>query len=448
MNCVVFARFLYRLRATAGQTRWLPFLMIAALGCSHSPTAPPTPTGTLIVTVAIPFNATANYVVGGPSGYAQEFFGTDTIPSLLLGMYTIVAPTAASIDPIVTGLYTGMSVGSPATVSENDTSFASISFVTTPGTGGLWVGSGNSGNPVAAQYSSQELQSVSPPGITLRTGGAYVVFDSAGNLWTASSTSNTISEYLAAQLVSGGSSIPAVTIGGSGLNGPSGVAFDHGGNLWVSNGRGNSIVEYTGIQLASSGNPAPAVTLTSAAIDNPGAFSFDAYGNLWVPNFGSSTIVSFTPRQIVFGGNQSPSVTISANAGSLESPRALAFDEDGYLWVLNQGSNAIVEYGPGQLISGGSLMPIETLIVPAAHSGLSAMAFDNSGDMWITCTTSSELILYVGDQLVSGISAPPEQVQSAAAAPVSLAFNPRPDGLPLGGLHNSRLKRHRPIPRI
>jgi sugar lactone lactonase YvrE len=429
---------------------WVSLVAATVLGCgSSTPSAPLGPTGTMIVTVAIPFNSTAQYVVSGPNAYAAQYTQTDTIFFLPVGVYNVQDATAGSIDPIVTGLYTGVITGSPVTINENDTGQASISYITTPGTGGLWVGSKNSGNPVAAEYLSQELQNSSPPGFTLHGGGATVVFDPLGNLWIASSTSNTISEYLAPQLVTGGSTIPAVTIGGSGLNGPSGLAFDRSGNLWVANASGNSIVQYTAIQLLSSGNPPPAVTLTSAALSNPGGLTFDASGSLWVPSFNTNTIAAFTAHQVASGGNQTPVITISANAGSLESPSALAFDEDGNLWAINQAGNTIVKYGTGQLLTGGSLVPLETLTVPGPYSGLSALAFDNSGDLWITCVTSSHLIVYDADQLVSSINTSPEQALSVAGAPTSLAFNPRQDGLPLGGLGNlsARLKK-RSLPKL
>jgi hypothetical protein len=99
-----------------------------------------------------------------------------------------------------------------------------------------------------------------------------------------------------------------------------------------------------------------------------------------------------------------------------------------------------VAFGTGQLIASGAPVPNLTLTVPSPYAGLSAIAFDNSGDLWATCVTSSHLIVYTGDQLAMGNSPPPYMGIETASAPASVALNPRPDGLPLGGLANSRIK--------
>ncbi len=434
-------QFIRRVRAAAGSAAWLPLLVLGSQSCSNSPTEPATPQGALLVAVDIPPFSVSTYVVQGPDSYDNLFAGTDTI-ILPIGTYLIGSAIAQSIDPIVTSLFTGVVTDSIATIKQDDTTHASISFVTAPGTGGLWVGSANGGSPRVAKYTTVELQGGTPPAFTVPTGGTVVVFDASGNMWVGSPTSNTISEYLAAQLVNGGSTTPVVTIGGSGLHGLYGLAFDPSGNLWASNFSGNSIVEYAASQLLSSGSPVPVVEITSAALSNPAGFSFDAYGNLWVPNAGSNTVIQFTRAQVAVGGNLTPSLAIIPIGGSVASPHALAFDLTGNLWVANQANNTVSVYGPGQIVAGGALVPNLTFTVPSQNKGLSAMAFDNSGDLWLTCVTSSQLIVFTGDQLSTTVNPPPLQVIETAAAPASLAFNPRLDGLPLGGVANSRVKRH------
>ena len=140
------------------------------------------------------------------------------------------------------------------------------------------------------------------------------------------------------------------------------------------------------------------------------------------------------------GGTLTPSLALLPASGSIDSPHALAFDLSGNLWVANQGNNTIVAFGTGQLVASGAPVPNLNLTVPSPYAGLSAMAFDNSGDLWVTCVTSSHLIVYTGDQLAMGTSAAPYEGIQTASGPASVALNPRPDGLPLGGLANSRIK--------
>ena len=60
-------------------------------------------------------------------------------------------------------------------------------------------GSSNGGSPVAAEYTTVELQGDSAPGFKLPAAGTITVFDSAGNLWIGSPTANSVSEYLSTQ---------------------------------------------------------------------------------------------------------------------------------------------------------------------------------------------------------------------------------------------------------
>ena len=69
---------------------------------------------------------------------------------------------------------------------------------------------------------------------------------------------------------------------GSGFHEPLGVAFDTAGNLYVADFTGNTIKKIT---------PAGVISVfASTGLSNPGALAFDASGNLYVANYGSSTI--------------------------------------------------------------------------------------------------------------------------------------------------------------
>jgi sugar lactone lactonase YvrE len=427
-----------------GAVLWLPLVVASGISC-HKGTSAATEaaetSGTLVVTVAAPPATFPNVTVTGPSAFDIAIAGTDTLIDLGAGKYTVSALTVASTDEVVSTVYTGVVTGSPVTVAIDDTSNASVAYTVRPGTGGLWVGSSNGGSPIAALYTSGELRANQSAGVSVSVGDAYAVIDADGDLWIASRTGNTLTEYLSTQLASSGAPQPAVTITGGGLNGPDGLAFDPSGNLWVSNATGSTVVEYAAQQLTVSGNPTPVIAISGSALSAPARLSFDVYGNLWVPNPALNTVVQFSAPQLRAGGSLTPAITITAVDGSFDSPQALAFDADGNLWVANLSNNMIVEYSPGQLLVGGGVTPAGILTVAGGRVSLAALAFDNSGGLWTTSVSTSQLLQFTPDQVIAAGSQPPGLTLAVAAGPTSLAFNPAPDGLPIVSPSTSRVAR-------
>jgi len=425
-------------------------LVLAGAGCKGNSTTGPNPktTGALIVTVAPPGNAAPAIVLSGPKGYADTLSATDTLVGLAAGSYTVASAAAAAANGIVGVFYNGVVTGSPATVTVGDTALISISFTVAPGSGGLWVASSAGGLSVAAQYSSVQLTTAAPAGVTLAVAGGYVVFDSVGNLWVADSSANTITEYAAAQLATSGAPTATATITSLALQGPVGLAFDGAGDLWVSNYDGNTIIELTASQLVTGGALTPAVVLSGLALDGPARIAFDTSGNLWVPNAISSTIVALAPSSLLASGAPLPAITLTAANGSLNAPRGLAFDARGDLWVANSGGSTIVAYNRGQIAGSGSVTPYETVAIPNATGSPTAIAFDNSGDLWANSVTGAAIIEYSSPQLSVGGAAAPAAVVSVATVPVSVAFDPAPVALPLVGPLGARMQRRRPSPRL
>jgi sugar lactone lactonase YvrE len=429
----------------AGAALRLPLAVAAVASCHKGPSAAviaAETSGTLVVTVTTPPNVKfPDIVVTGPASYDVSIAGTDTLIDLAAGTYTVTPQPVASTDEVVSTIYTGIATGSPVKVVIDDTSNASVAYTTRPGTGGLWVGSSNGGSPIAAQYSAGELRAGQTAGVSIGVTDAYEVIDAVGNLWIASHSANTITEYLSTDLGASGSPSAAVTISGAALNGPDGLAFDPAGDLWVSNAAGNTVVEYTAQQLLGSGSPAPAVVISGSGLASPARISFDTFGNLWVPNQSANTVVQFSAAQLAAGGSLTPAVALSADSGSLAGPDALAFDTNGDLWVANLSNNTIAEYSPGQLLTGGVVAPAGVLGVTGGTVALAALAFDNSGDLWAVSSSTAQLLEFTADQVIGAGSQTPGLTISVAAGPSTLVFNPAPDGLPIASPDAVRLSR-------
>ncbi len=401
----------------------------------HSSTAPtPATTGTIITTVGAPPGTSALAVLAGPSDFAENApAGVDTFSLLTTGTYTLTDPMATAVDPIVTPFYAGTITGSPVTIGEADTARMSASFSVISGSGRAWVGSTNGGSPITAGYTSTELTTAAAPGTSLTIAGAYQVFDANSNLWVVDSAGTTLTEYASASLGTSGSPSAAVTITSGALSGPVGMVFDGLGDLWISNSAGNTITEFGASQLTASGAVTPVVTLSGSAISNPGRIALDAYGNLWVPNTASSTVAEFSTSQLGSSGSPAPAVTLTSTNSSIVGPRAIAFDQQGDLWVANATGNSFVMFSNAQQTVSGSPTPAKILTVPPAVGTPAGFAFDNSGNLWAFGSASSSLIEYSAAQIITGGASQPSFTISVTANPVSMVLDPPPNGLPLAG---------------
>ncbi len=253
--------------------------------------------------------------------------------------------------------------------------------------------------------------------------------DGDGDLWVIDQFGQAV-EYDASDLGADGSPSAKVTITGLPTN-PLWGAFDSSGSLWIASFNGNSVVEFLADQLLVDGAPTPNVTITG--LDFPSGVAFDAAGNLWVANATPHTVVMFSPAQLVVGGALVPEVTISANAGSLASPVGLAFDAAGNLWVSNAGSDTVVKFTLSQLAVSGSPAPDVTISANAGSLEFPrGLAFDNSGDLWVT-NFGGSLVQFSG---VGGLSGAVTPVPTTKIAVAGLnipfpAFSPPPLGLPI-----------------
>jgi hypothetical protein len=96
----------------------------------------------------------------------------------------------------------------------------------------------------------------------------------------------------------------------------------------------------------------------------------DASGKTFVANIAAGTVTEYPPGA---RGDVQPVVTITGIA----SPRALALDSSGHLFVATS-SNTIVEYAAG---ASGAANPISTITGQSNPEGL---AFDGNGDLYVT----------------------------------------------------------------
>lgn len=218
---------------------------------------------------------------------------------------------------------------------------------------------------------------------------------------------------------------------------PQYMAFDTFGNLWMSNGSAssgsssNAVVQLSNIDSSSctSGTTFPCAVTTSTTKNtytqinagSPAApFGLAANTNsMWYAN---STSGSNTVTDLSLTGSTVNSGTAYGSGTSISSPRFLAVDGSGNVWVSDKNSN------PGSLSelssTGAILSPVNSGSAPFNvigfnHAGLASgngVAIDPSGNVWVpnnaTSGTSANSIF----ELVGAASPTVTPIASALAA--------------------------------
>jgi hypothetical protein len=396
------------------------------------------PTGSLTVNVTTPNGVTADVVVTGPGGYTHTVTATTTLSGLAAGSYTLTTDPTVVSDQFVSVLDTGAVSTSPVTVAPTDTVTTTVTYAQRPGSGLMWVVNQGPGD-VADGYTSAAITATGSPtpasaltGQT-RSDTTTAAIDTHGNMWVAFSTGDSITEYTAAQLGTGGTLTPAATVHLP--DHPRGIAFDSAGDLWVSLYTLGQVAKYPASAVAGftgSVSPSPSVTLTiPGSVPEPVGLAFDASGDLWVGDAWNEMVYEFAT--LTTSAVPIDSVQGSASPSDI-APFSLAFDFSGGLWIAT--GNALIKYSAGQLSAGQEPgTPFE--IIQVSNVAPYSIAFDNSGDLWI-----AENLAYVIRLNSSQLTGFGSVAQSAAVrvnlsdnggTAIGVLFDPHPPQTPLAG---------------
>ncbi|MEX0656921.1 MAG: NHL repeat-containing protein [Nitrosopumilaceae archaeon] len=142
---------------------------------------------------------------------------------------------------------------------------------------------------------------------------------------------------------------------------------------------------------------------TASTLQSPRGIAFDSSGNLWVVDSTNNRVLRYdTPftngeaATLVLGQEDFESSGSGTTASTLQSPRGIAFDSSGNLWVVDSTNNRVLRYdtpftngeaatlvlGQEDFESGvanrGGNAAANTL------AGPSGIAFDSSGNLWVS----------------------------------------------------------------
>lgn len=299
----------------------------------------------------------------------------------------------------------GTAYGNVLTIKTNTSSYSLTGTVTTfAGSAGGTAGFVN-GTATAAQFAN-------PQGMCT---------DAQGNIYVADSFNSSIRKITPAGVVT--------TLAGTGVSGyadgpgtsaqfysPTSVTADAQGNVFVADFGNNMIRKITsaGVVSTVAGRYTAGyldATGTAAAFNAPTAVAADALGNVFVADQNNNVIRKITSAGVVttFAGNASVGqVDSTGTLAYFNKPRALAFDAQGNLFVVDGGNYSlrkITTAGVVKTVVGNYLLK-QQIFTP------NGICIDSKGDIFIAnglgrvleITTANTLISLAGSNNVTGFA--------------------------------------------
>jgi hypothetical protein len=275
--------------------------------------------------------------------------------------------------------------------------------------------------------------------------GKDLAFDRDGHLWTFGPTTADppLMRYRAAQFA--GSAIPgpdrSIEVNDiSCLPAMRAMAFDGIGNLWLSTCGGEVVrIGKTALETGSAQLQAmdPDVVL-SGLTENNQDLAFDQDGNLWVADDGK--VVRFNADRLAASDSDDPDLSITLRDSDDNADLVidfLTFDANGQLWGTDFAGNTLARIDDADLQGDGDTTVVaEISLVLSVTALLNRPAMDDAGGLWIS---------YSNGRLI-GLDAATLEISSSTGAPTdpdtilngdnlgsvgNVAFFPAAAGLPL-----------------
>jgi uncharacterized protein YjiK len=289
-------------------------------------------------------------------------------------------------------------------------------------------------------------------GATARFSGPRgVATDSAGNVYVADEGNHTIRKITPAGVVTtlAGTAGSVGSADGTGaaasFNFPSGVATDSAGNVYVADSSNNTIRKITpaGVVSTLAGTPGLAgstdATGAAARFNLPLGVATDSAGNVYVADTLNNTIRKITSAGVVStlaGTVGTGSADGTGAAASFNSPVGVAADSAGNIYVADTSNSTIRKITPAGAVTtlagtAAGFGSVDGTGAAARFNFPSGIATDSAGNVYVADTSNSTIRKITPTGVVTTVVGTARRADFAPGAlPGLLAF---PLGVAVGG---------------
>ena len=256
------------------------------------------------------------------------------------------------------------------------------------------------GNVVTTFAGQANPGSTDGTGTSARFNGPYkITFDSVGNLYVADNNNHRIRKITPGGVVSTFAGSTQGYLDGTGTNAqfnfPSGLELDSSGNLYVADSTNNRIRRITpaGVVSTLSGNGSVGsenTTLLSSSFSSPRDLAVDSDGNVYVADTNNNRIrkiVETTLVSTLAGGSPFGSQDGTGTSARFYGPYGIAVDSAGTVYVAETSNRRVRRITPGGVVTtlagNGNNATTDGIGTAASFSLPFGVAVDSIGSVYV-----------------------------------------------------------------